>query len=283
MKVWPIVAALAALLAAPVHAKPTEAEFAAAKAAETRGNLMFDYDQAAWHATDAFMDEVSKSGRDLDRLAKEEGLAGYIVEPGETGALIATFFGRKGDALHAVARYTVKGSTVTGGGFVKAGDDPALSPLAQRMIAARDVAFDAGAQGDHGLCSRETPNTLALPPDENGVISAYILTATRTTGIYPAGGHFRFDVGPDGKLVGERRFMKGCFTVDYRQQDGKTPAGVFLTHLLDPQPTEIHVFVSRNIPIGLYVGTEANNAVWEVEKGHIKYVSDVQLVPTIPN
>ena len=271
-----LMAGLAALaLSVPALAAPGAQENAAAAAAWARGQQMFAYDQAAWHASDAFQADIARESRDLAALVREEGLAGYDVEPEAGGALRATFYGRRQAEPHAVARYVVAAGKVAGGGFVRRGEESALSPLALRLIAARDLALAAMQQGDHPLCSADQPNTLVLPPDEDDVISAYVLTATTQAGVYPAGGHYRFDVGADGKLAGERRFMKSCFPVDYRKQGGKVAEGLFLTHLLDPQPTEIHAFVRLNIPAELYVATVGNGAIWKVGPDRVTYVSDV--------
>ena len=45
--------------------------------------------------------------------------------------------------------------------------------------------------------------------------------------------------------------------------------------LLDPQPTEIHAFVSRNVPVGLMVGIISNNAIWAVSNGRLRYTGDM--------
>lgn len=69
--------------------------------------------------------------------------------------------------------------------------------------------------------------------------------------------------------------MKTCFSVDYRPKDGKTPEVLIVTHLLDPQPTELHAFVSRNIPVALAVATLPNSKLWVISKGRITFVRDL--------
>lgn len=265
-----------AITIAPVvaSATPTAAELVTASEAEQRGDEMFAYDQAAWHATDRIQADIRRRGSSVDVLTAQ-GLKGYIVEPGESGSLLATFYGEREGRRFAIARYIVAGSTVTGGGFVEADSGRDLSLLAQRMIDAREKAVAAMLKPDHGLCSESPANTLVLPPRGDGKLPVYILTSTIERDIYPAGGHYRFDFDIDGKLVGERRFMKSCFDLDYRPKDGVQPEVVFLTHLLDRQPTEIHAFVSRNVPFRLMVLTVPSGAIWGIGNGHIEYVSDV--------
>jgi hypothetical protein len=83
-----LMAGLAALaLSVPALAAPGAQENAAAAAAWARGQQMFAYDQAAWHASDAFQADIARESRDLAALVREEGLAGYVVEPEAGGAL----------------------------------------------------------------------------------------------------------------------------------------------------------------------------------------------------
>jgi hypothetical protein len=45
---------------------------------------------------------------------------------------------------------------------------------------------------------------------------------------------------------------------------------LFMTHLLDPQPTEAHVFTSLSFHVPLFVGTMSNNILWEVSGASIE-------------
>ena len=44
-----------------------------------------------------------------------------------------------------------------------------------------------------------------------------------------------------------------------------------MSHSLDPQPTEIHAFVSYNVQITLFVIIEPGNELWEIERGKIVF------------
>ena len=44
-----------------------------------------------------------------------------------------------------------------------------------------------------------------------------------------------------------------------------------MSHSLDPQPTEIHAFVSYNVPVTLFVIIEPGNELWEIERGKIVF------------
>lgn len=266
--------AAAALPLAPALADPTPGELSAAQKAEARGAQMYAYDQAAWHATDRFMADLRSADLTIERVS-ERGVRGYIVEPGKEGQLSTIFYAEVDGVRSAFARYSVRGSEVTGGGILGEDADKSVSDLANRLISARQSAIEAMEASDYGLCSRTQANTLVLPPLGEGPISAYILTSTQTDGVYPAGGHYRFDFDAAGTLVGQRRFMNSCFQIDWRSQRDETAVSMVLSHLLDPQPTEIHAFVSRNIPISMMIVTVENDRIWEVANGAIRYAGDV--------
>ncbi len=145
------------------------------------------------------------------------------------------------------------------------------------MIDARRIAFEEAARQEYGLCNRSPPNTLILPPDEHGTMSGYLMTAPTENDSYPVGGHFRIDVGADGTADSSRRFLNTCFAANYGvvgegENAGSRPVMLTLSHLLDPQPTEIHVFASYYIPVGLMLVTTENELVWSVERGRVGYV-----------
>lgn len=255
----------------PVLAAPSAQELAAAVESERRGLEMYAYDQAAWHSTDRFLADVAAAGG--NDFLRQRGYRGYVVEP-VPGGLRALFYGERDGRLTAIARYSVSGSKVTGGGIVALGAAEEMTPLALRMIAALAKAREAMAKPDHGVCSRTPPNSVVLSQPD-GTLSAYILTSTDDAGIYPAGGHYRFDFDAAGTLVAERKFMNTCFPINFKNiPQGKEPALLVLSHLLDPQPTEIHAFVSRNIPVALAVMTVSNDLIWAVGGGRVQFLRE---------
>jgi hypothetical protein len=266
--------ALLLLAAVPSAAwtKPSAAETAAAAAAEQRGLQMYAYDQAAWKATDRFKVDVAKAGG-VPKL-RERGLRGYVVEPLPDG-LQVVFYGVKDDRTFVLARYLVADQRVTGDGILKPDATNDMSPLGLRMVAALAKAGEEMVKPDHGVCSKTAPNSLVLPQDD-GSLAVYILTSTIDPNLYPAGGHYRFDFDAYGQLKGERRFMTGCFPIDLKARPkSDKPALLALTHELDPQPTEIHSFVSQNVPIPMAVVTTSNRHLWLVAKGKISYIRDM--------
>ncbi len=236
--------------------------------AEARGRLLWLYDQAAWHATDALTEVVDPN--------KVENPRGYIVIPGDRDGVLDTIFVVERDGeLRALARYSVRGSEVIGGGVVE-GELPPLPPLAQSMLAARQPALEAMTAEGYRLCSRSQANTLILPPDEDGNVAFYLLTSTLQNGIYPIGGHYRADVAPDGSVVSKRRYMNTCFDLPTTPQVGPNGsvghAGV--SYLFGDAPSEIHVFASFYFERGFMVIAQSSRKLWLVQDGRITLMQE---------
>ena len=259
----------AALAAAPALADPTAQQLAAAKEAEVRGAEIYAYDQAAWHSTDRFQIDLRKAKLTLEQVS-EQGVRGYVVEPADNGLLLVTYYAQKDGKTWAFARYWMAGSSVRRGGLVKPGDDAALSPLALKLVELRGMAIAAADETKSFYCGEGAPNTVVLPPRADGTYPVYVMSAATQAGRFPAGGHSRFDFDANGKLLAHRAFTKGCIDVE----SGSAPkgaAGFGVSHSLDPQPTEIHAFVSYNVPITLFVIIEPGNELWEIERGKIVF------------
>jgi hypothetical protein len=275
LKVVPLALLLVAMLSTVAPAVAQEpipvtesALLAEIKQAEVRGRQLWLYDQAAWHATDALTEDVD--------LAKIENPRGYVVIPGQSDGVLETIFVVERDGqFREFARYSVRGSEVTGGGLVE-GDLPALSPIADSMFRVREPALAAMSAEGYGLCSRLSPNTLTLPPDEAGTVSFYLLTSTVDSDTYPIGGHYRVDVAPDGSVVAKRRFMNTCFdlpTAPQKAPDGSQGhAGV--SYLFGRAPSEIHVFASFQFEHGFMVIAQSSRKLWLVQDGQISLVQE---------
>ena len=245
-------------------------QYDAMKAAAARGREMYLYDQAAWHATDRLREEL-----DLDNAAF---MRGYIVLPRDDGRLDAVFYGEADGMLVEVARYTVAGSRVEEGGVLPENARPPLSELAVRMADARQIAAEEMRLRDYRLCANSSANTIVLPPVNDGSITVYVLTPPTSSESYPMGGHYRIKVGSDGTVHDSRRFMNTCFDAALGQigrrgneREG-TPQAMVLSHLLDPGPTEIHVFASYYIPITLMIVTTENQQMWSIRQGSVGYI-----------
>lgn len=230
---------------------------------EALARQLYLYDQAAWHGTDAFRDKWG------NRPTGE--LRGYIVLPGEGDLLVAVFYGEQDGRTVEFARFDVRVSDVVKSTIHPADARPELSPLGRHLVLARDAALGRAAEDGFAMCVRNHPNTVVLPTDAEGNVAVYIMTPQLENGVYPMGGHYRVDVDAVGTVRAIRPFMKSCFPLAYGQtRDGDRQVAAVLSHLLDPQPTEIHLFASYHLPVPLYVVTVDNGIVWAVAGGRIQ-------------
>ena len=247
--------------------------FPAARAAPTdpdaraiaRGQLIYDYDQAGWHATDEMFKRLP------DPAAA--GVRGWIVEPVPDG-LKVTFFGLDGTVPYAIFESLWQGGRIASNRTIAEGHPP-LSALAQTMVRPRQIAIARPFE----RCNSGAPNPVVLPPEHPGdPVPVYILTPMIHTGTYPAGRHREIDVDARGKIVFEREFTKTCIALSSGPlPPGSTAVSAFVTHLLDPRPTALHVYLSLWMHQPLYVA--AASGIFEVNGTTIRTVDKSALVP----
>ena len=249
---------LAAAILLAVGAAPAAAQQSIGTAdlatVSKRGAQLYAFDQAAWHSTDSMLAKA---------LPQEtmQAIRGWVVEPSED-LLRVTYYGFDGSTPYAIYIADIRDGKVVGD-RVPGPDGRALSARAARMAAAASVAR---AQS-FPRCVDRPFNTVILPPEPDGVVPVYLLTPMLNAGEYPFGGHHEVDVGPDGKVVGTRDFTKTCFPMK------PTPEVemVFVTHLLDPHPTEIHVYLSLWTRKAIAVGT-SDIKVWAVMGARVESI-----------
>lgn len=246
-----------ATVVAPV-ATLAEVEAQAAEA-EQLGVAIYVLDRAAWVATDV-----------VKVLAGSHRIRGWLTDiDGEN--VQVTFFGRV-DGQPPLALYRV-----TVGRNAKIVRAPEIFETPQPLTAlqkAQEAAVSLARRAEFIHCT-DTYNTVAIPRPAAGAPtwSVYLLAAMTDSNIIPAGGHYRFDMDASGSHILDRRaFTKACLPLD----SGPGVESLMVSHLLDPTPTEIHVFISllANKPLHVFAGRDW----WEVNGGHIRY----QARPTGP-
>jgi hypothetical protein len=256
-------------VAAASQAKPavpavSEAEQQAIRDAAARGVLIYAYDQAAWHGTDAMIAKLPDPGSKV---------GGWIVDgPAEAPELV--FFDKDKAAPHSVFVADFRDGKMVSSRVAGAGE-PELSPERRRLIAARAAALDALKAKGFQRCSAQAMNTVVLPPvGPDNLIYVYLLTPQPDMNTIPFGGHYRVAVGPDGKTGEIRPFTNSCIAMSARPPPGAKSAALVITHLLDPVPTEIHVFSSLVAHVPVMVGTK-DGRIWAVDGGRIAPIGKV--------
>lgn len=220
--------------AATLPSEPlTRAQRAQLEAAAARGRLLGVIARAGIVATQDMLSRVS----DPDGA----GIAGWIAEPEGNGVAV-TFYADSDAGPVMVYRVNILGGRVQGREVHLTGVRPPLNPIQARMAAAR--AATAGL--DHQVCGGADFNALVVPPTTpDGPIDVYQISPQSARGRFPVGGHYRTSVAADGSVISSRGFSNACLEVAAAPPAaGAQPAPVAVTHLLDPLPTEIHVFLS---------------------------------------
>jgi hypothetical protein len=238
---------------APPPPPLTRAEIAEVERTVRRGRLLVDIAQAGLLATRDMLARIS----DPDGA----GIDGWIAEPQGNAFGVTFYTGGDGDPA-ALYRATVNGGRVVSREIFLGDDKPALNPVQARMAAAR-----AATEGlDQAACTSQPFNVMVVPPESAAApIDVYRTSVPDRPGAFPLGGHFRTTVAADGSVGETRAFTNSCVQVELpaAAQGGPVrPVGV--THLLDPHPTEIHVFLSRLIGRPLLVATGEPQRVWLV-------------------
>ncbi len=258
-------AAAAFLAVPPAVAMQAPAPISAAEQvlldrAIARGRLLFELDRAAWVGTDDMMANLPDF--------RSIGLRGYIVER-DGDAYSITFYGGGADAPAAFYRGRVENRRIVSREVFPAAQRPALTPLQRRLAATREAANRLGRRP----CGDRPFNTVVIPPEApDAEIDLYLLTPQVRNGEFPMGGHFRATIGADGNVGENREFTRSCLSM------ARPPnaAGLFVTHLLDPVPTEIHVFTSLTADVPIFVGIR--NRVFAVTGDRIT-ISDLPAPP----
>lgn len=241
--------------AAPLAAEPleiSEQDAASLEIALDRGMALRQYDQAAWHSTDSLREDIADLGG--------SGIRGWVVTPVENGYL-TTYWKPDGESFAGVYSAVWTGNRVIDRTILE-GEQTRLSDAQIRLIVAHNSVTGQGLE----RCSDAPFNTVVLPrasDDQPDLV--YLLTPQTTFDALPLGGHYRFAV-KDGEVVSQRQFMKSCFNspLKSKDKDNKIEA-IFVTHLLDPVPTELHVFSVFAAKKPIFTMTVANKYVWAVE------------------
>ena len=222
----------------PPSATVSASEQAQLDRAVARGRLLFELDRAAWVGTDDMIANL--------RDYRSVGLRGYIVDR-DGDALVVIFFGGPADNPVAFYRGRVENRRVVSRQVFAAAERPALTPVQRRLAAAREAANRLGRRP----CGDRPFNTVVIPPEApDAPIDLYLLTPQVRQGEFPLGGHFRAAINVDGSVGENREFTRSCLSMPRPPN----AAGLFVSHLLDPVPTEIHVFTSLTAGVPLFVG-----------------------------
>jgi hypothetical protein len=240
-------------LAIPAELQP------AVTRAEFLGRQMYLHDRAAWLATDAMLAEP--------RMRKlRDKVRGWLTEPSAHG--IRVIFIDGGAEPRRLFQIDVDESERLTEPTIEAPEP--LGPDLLAQLRARRLVLEQ----DYLTCARRY-NTVTLPSADG--LRVYLMPAFARKNVYPLGGYHLFETDAAGtKILSSRKFTNGCIELDETAKDApprkdgfKAMGTMMFTHLLDPQPSEVHVFVSLYASQPFMLATTENEMLWEVGRGRI--------------
>lgn len=232
--------------------------------AEAWGTRIYLHDRAAWLVTDALF-ETRKGKALLPRLG------GWVTEDTADGVRVI-FVSNDATPVRLYEQEMRRDERLGKGVF----ESP--EPLTAEHLAQARARATAGDARLSPLCAAKH-NVVSLRDGEAWRV--YVMPAFQASGVYPAGGYHRVDVSADGNTVlKQRTFTRGCIDLqdanDTPDAQGRRMVGAMVTHLLDPSPTEVHVFLSRHMRAPLKVVTSGEpSRLWSVTAGKVHFVDDI--------
>jgi len=204
---------------------PSSAELAAIT---ERGRALQEYDQAAWHATDAVETANPKTVEGQHYLARKEN-----------GKWTVVFGALNTDKSKLLITFEAT-ETATEKQFSVKHDDPKREDTGFYLFAARALEL---VLGDFGPAAR--PYNVAVLPAKSGNgdpggLFVYLYPGQTKAGVYPIGGDARYLVSADGtKILTKRQMHKAV--IENRPPKGKKVEAGFHTHVLSDLPEDSDV------------------------------------------
>src|SRR5215813_861111 len=216
-----LLAALSTNASAQKADPPTATEL---NAITERGILLNEYDQAAWHASDAAQTANPKTTEGQRAIAKKENGKWNVV----FGKLNAdkTLFQIYYEAVQQTNPREFKATAETGQRA-----DNGFYLFAARAIDAALKDFQA----------ERRPYNVAVLPASQDQLFVYVYPAQTKPRVFPLGGDMRYLVEADGIKILEKRQLHKTILETSRML-GKKTVGGFHTHVLSDVPEDTDVF-----------------------------------------
>jgi hypothetical protein len=202
-----------------------------------RGRMLYAYDQAAWHGTDAFL-EIHPGTNGLERYICIKTLKGWkVVFP-------------KWDALHTHLLVAYEADEDPQSGSYKARKlDPPIESIED--LAGMEHALDT-AIADFQPAGR--PYNTAILPAPNGALYLYLYPGQTKDDVWPIGGDVRYTMAADGKRILEKRLLHKTI-LDMRFDPKQQAVAGMHSHILSdvPEDTDILYVLTRKPSIPEYI------------------------------
>jgi hypothetical protein len=215
-----------------------------------RGRALYEYDQAAWHASDSL--QATHPAKDT--------LGRYIAHKSDAGWTVA--FGHLNDQRDKflVGYEATQGASPQD--FAVKKFDPLREDTAFFLAAAK--AIDIALHDFRGV---QRPYNVAVLPAPSDQLYVYVMPAQTKAGVYPLGGDVRYLMTADGGTIVDRRQLHKTI-IELPPSSipkGTTPAGGVHTHVLSDVPEDTDVFhvLTRQPPQPEFIGT-TNKKLYEI-------------------
>lgn len=200
---------------------PTSEELAAIT---ERGRLLYEYDQAVWHASDAV------------QLANPKNIEGqrYIAKK-ENGKWTVVFGRLKEDRSRFEISFEADEQAMLRQ-FVVQQEPAEREDEGFFLYSARAIEV---TMKDFGATTR--PYNVAVLPAPAGQLFVYLYPAQTKARVYPFGGDVRYLMSADGTKILEKRQMHKTI-IEAAPRTGKKTVAGFHTHVVSDQPEDTDVF-----------------------------------------
>jgi hypothetical protein len=223
-----------------------------------RGRTLYEYDEAAWHATDA-VQATHPPKETVGRYIANKSGSGWTVVFGHLNEKRDAFvIGYEALQGPSPERFSVKKI------------DPPQEDTSFYLAAAR--AIDLALRDFRG---ENRPYNVAVLPVSSDRLYVYVIPAQTRSDVYPIGGDVRYLITGDGTAIVEKRQLHKTI-LDISQsslpKDGM-PSGAFHTHVLSDVPEDTDVFhvLTRKPPQPEFIGTMDKKLYEVTVDGNIYY------------
>jgi hypothetical protein len=210
-----------------------------------RGRALAEYDQAAWHASDA-VQALHPTVEAVQRYVARKTPGGWIVAWGAF------------DKSHT--RFLISYEAIQGAKpdeFTVSKHDPPQEDTdfffhAASALEAARADFSASS---HPAC----PYNLSVLPAPNGAWYVYAIPGQQYTKVLPYGGDVRYTISSDGSKILDRRRMHQVVHEDPLPAGGGGPEFGYHTHVMSDSPEDSDIFyaMTRRAEQGEWVATRA--------------------------
>lgn len=203
------------------EARATQEELAAIS---ERGKMLYEYDQVAWHATDAVQMANPKTAEGQRYIAKKENGKWRVV------------FGKLNEDRSRFGISYEAEQQVSPREFAVQKEPEERVDAGFFLYAARAIEL---AMKDFGRAGR--PYNIAVLPGPADQIYVYFYPAQTKARVYPLGGDVRYLVSADGMKILEKRQMHKTI-LENPPAAGKKIAAGYHSHVLSDLPEDTDVF-----------------------------------------